>query len=300
MTTQSFASLKKQSAQQLASLTAELEKMTPAGRSDDDRFWKPTTGKDGNGYAVIRFLPAPPNENVPFVRLWNHAFQGPTGGWYIENSLTTLGKDDPVSQMNQELWATGTKENQAIVRSRKRRLSFFSNIYVVKDPANPENEGKVFLFRYGKKIFDMISRATAPEFEDEQAFNPFDMWAGANFKMKMRTVDGYVNYDLSEFAAPGPLLEDDKQLEQVWNSQYSLQELVSPDKFKSYDQLKERLVRTLGLGADLPQTSSRAAASRDEDVIQTPQPSKRVEQKSSVTDDDDIDFEALRRLVEDE
>ena len=244
----SFSNLKKQSS--LGSLTAKLvsqvEKMNKGSNGVDDRLWKPEVDKAGNGYAVIRFLPAPDGEDLPWAKLYTHAFQA-SGGWYIENSLTTLGQKDPVSEHNSQLWNSGVDSDKEIARKQKRKLSYYSNVYVVKDPSNPANEGKVFLFRYGKKIFDKITAAMQPEFEDEQAINPFDFWAGANFKIKIKKVAGYWNYDSSEFAAPAPLLDDDDAMEAVWKQEYSLAELIAPDQFKSYEDLKKRLDYVLGL-----------------------------------------------------
>ena len=243
----SFASLKKQS--KLGSLTAklvkEVEKMNNTGGQGDDRLWKLEVDKGGNGYAVIRFLPAPDGEDLPFVKLYSHAFQGP-GGWYIENSLTTLGQKDPVSEFNSQLWNNGTDAGKDTARRQKRKLTYISNIYVVKDPANPENEGKVFLYKYGKKIFDKLTAAMQPEFEDEEAIDPFDFWQGANFKLKAKNVAGYRNYDSSEFAATSALLKDDDAMEDIWKKEYSLAELVAADQFKSYDELKTRLGYVLG------------------------------------------------------
>ena len=211
----SFADLKKQS--KLGSLTSklvkEVEKMNTTSGGEDDRLWKPELDKTGNGFAVIRFLPAPEGEELPWAKMYSHAFQGP-GGWYIENSLTTVGQKDPVSEYNRELWNTGTETNKETVRKQKRKLSYYSNIYVVKDPVNPQNEGKVFLFKYGKKIFDKVMASMQPEFEDETPINPFDFWQGANFKLKIRKVDGYWNYDKSEFESVSPLLDDDDALEE--------------------------------------------------------------------------------------
>ena len=242
----SFANLKKQS--KLGSLTAklvkEVEKLNTNGGSDD-RLWKLDVDKSGNGYAVIRFLPAPDGEDLPFVKLYSHAFQGP-GGWYIENSLTTLGQKDPVSEFNTQLWNNGTDAGKETARKQKRKLTYISNIYVVKDPANPENEGKVFLYKYGKKIFDKLTAAMQPEFEDEEAIDPFDFWQGANFKLKAKNVAGYRNYDSSEFTATTPLLDDDDALEALWKKEYSLAEIVANDQFKSYDELKTRLSYVLG------------------------------------------------------
>jgi len=243
----SFKDLKKQS--KLGSLTAklvkEVEKMNNNGASGDERTWKLDVDKSGNGYAVIRFLPAPENEDLPFVKLYSHAFQGP-GGWYIENSLTSLGQKDPVSEYNTQLWNNGTDAGKETARKQKRKLTYMSNIYVVKDPTNPENEGKVFLFKYGKKIFDKLTAAMQPEFEDEEAIDPFDFWQGANFKLKAKNVAGYRNYDSSEFAAVTPLLDDDDALEGLWKKQYSLAEIVAADQFKSYEDLKKRLEYVLG------------------------------------------------------
>ena len=242
-----FSDLKKQSS--LGSLTSklvkEVEKMNNTGSSTDDRLWKPEMDKSGNGYAVIRFLPAPDGEDLPWVKLFSHAFQGP-GGWYIENSLTTLNQKDPVSELNRELWNSGSEKDKETVRKQKRKLSFYANIYVVKDPANPQNEGKVFLYKFGKKIFDKIMDVMQPEFEDETPINPFDFWQGANFKLKLVKKDGYWNYDKSEFDRPGPLLEDDDALEAVWKKQYSLTAITASDQFKSYDELKKRLDYVLG------------------------------------------------------
>jgi len=244
----SFAELKKQS--RLGNLTAklvkEVEKMNKTSSMGDDRFWKIERDKSGNGYAVIRFLPSPQGEEDPYVQVWSHAFQGP-GGWYIENSLTTLGRKDPLGELNTQLWATGNKSDQEVVRQRKRKLSYYSNIYVVKDPAHPENEGKVFLFKYGKKIFEKISSALKPEFEDESPTDAFDLWTGANFKLKVRMADGYPNYDKSEFETPSVLGGfEDEDLEELWKKCNSLKEFVSPENFKSYDQLKTRLDTVLG------------------------------------------------------
>ena len=243
----SFADLKKQS--KLGSLTQklvkEVEKMNNNGGSGDDRLWKLEVDKGGNGYAVIRFLPAPNGEDLPFVKLYSHAFQGP-GGWFIENSLTTLGQKDPVSEYNSLLWNNGTDAGKDAARKQKRKLTYISNIYVVKDPANPQNEGKVMLYKYGKKIFDKITAAMQPEFEDEEAIDPFDFWQGANFKLKAKNVAGYRNYDSSEFAAQSALLDDDDAMEAIWKKQYSLSEIVAADQFKTYDELKTRLDSVLG------------------------------------------------------
>ena len=207
----------------------------------DDRLWKPELDKSGNGYAVIRFLPAVEGEDMPWAKVYNHAFQGPTGQWYIENSLTTIGQKDPVSEMNSAYWNTGIESDKEIARKQKRKLQYFSNIYVVSDSKHPENEGKVFLFRYGKKIFDKIMASMQPEFEDETPVNPFDFWEGANFKLKIRKVAGYWNYDSSEFEKPSAIFDNDAQIEEVWKTQYALAEYSAPTNFKSYEELKARL-----------------------------------------------------------
>ena len=230
----------------------------------DDRLWKPTMDKTGNGYAVIRFLPAVEGEDMPQSKVWNHAFQGPTGQWYIENSLTTLGQNDPVSEMNSAYWNSGVESDKEIARRQKRKLQYFANIYVVQDPANPQNEGKVMLYRFGKKIFDKCMEAMQPAFQDESPVNPFDFWEGANFKLKLRKVDGYWNYDKSEFEAPSALFDDDDKLEETWKTQYPLSEFTSASNFKSYDELKKRLdmvlagTTTVGNAAEVMEDAPKA------------------------------------------
>jgi len=257
--------MKKSRGAQLEKITQQLTKLNnpEGGGGADDRFWKPDVDKAGNGYAVIRFLPAPGDEDVPFVRIWDHGFQGP-GGWYIEKSLTTLGQKDPVSEYNSELWNSGIDANKDLVRKQKRRLGFISNIYVVKDPSHPENEGKVFLYQYGKKIFDKLNAAMHPEFQDEEPINPFDLWTGANFKLKIRNVEGYRNYDSSAFDTAGPLFDEDDKLEAIWKSESSLQEFIDPKNFKSYEELKTKLHRVLGLaGSVKPRTTAESAPWED-------------------------------------
>ena len=242
----SFASLKKSSFQDLLAKADNLNK-SEAKSGPDERLWKPEVDKAGNGYAVIRFLPAPNGEDLPWAQVWTHAFQGP-GGWYIENSLTTLGKKDPVSDLNRELWNSGGEGSpqRSQARNQKRKLNYYSNIYVVKDSANPSNEGKVFLYRYGKKIFDKVMESMQPAFEDETPVNPFDLWKGADFKLKITKVAGFWNYDKSEFDAPAVLGDlSDKELEGIWQQEHSLSAYTADDQFKSYEELKERLDRTL-------------------------------------------------------
>ena len=299
---ESFSALKRQRTSSLERLTKEINKLAnkEGSSSADDRFWQPEVDKAGNGYAVIRFLPAPQNEELPWVRLWNHGFQGP-GGWYIENSLTTLNQPDPVSEMNTKLWNSGNDKDKDIVRQRKRRLTYIANIYIVKDPAHPENEGKVFLYKFGKKIFDKINEKMNPQFEDETPTNPFDLWAGANFKLKIRKVEGYRNYDKSEFEDPAPLSDDDDNMEALWKTQYSLSEMVAPDKFKSYDELKRKLDKVLSEFSsprrndetdDMPfEKTSRLAASPS--VGKTASAPKTIK-----SDDDDLEF--FNKLAEDD
>ena len=241
----SFADLKKKSGS-FEKLQTELEKVNnPVTSFADDRFWKPELDKSGNGYAIIRFLPQPTGEDLPWCKIWSHAFNGP-GGWYIENSLTTLNKKDPISEYNTELWNSGVEANKDIARKQKRILKYYSNVLVVNDPKHPENEGKVFLYRFGKKIFDKISEAMNPAFDDEEALNPFDFWKGANFKLKVRKVDGFWNYDKSEFEATSKLLDgDDERLEETYGKLFSLTQVLSEDNFKSYDELKEKFNRVV-------------------------------------------------------
>jgi len=250
----SFKDLKKNRISNLESLSKQVEKLAEKPSYGDDRIWKCERDKSGNGYAVIRFLPASNNEDVPWVQMWSHGFKGP-GGWYIENSLTTLGKDDPVSKANTALWNSGIESDKNIARDRKRKLSYYSNILVLEDSANAENEGKVFLFRYGKKIFEKITSVMNPEFKDETPLNPFDFWEGANFKLKIRQVEGYANYDKSEFAGQSKLFDgDDAKCEAIWKQQYALQELVSADNFKSYQELEARFNTVVGSSSDFEET----------------------------------------------
>ena len=266
----------------------------------DDRFWTPTVDKAGNGYAVIRFLPAPPNEDVPFVRLFDHGFQGP-GGWYIENSLTTLGKPDPVSEYNSKLWNSGIEANKEIARKQKRRLHFIANVYVVQDSGNPDNEGKIFLYKFGKKIFDKLNEAMNPQFADEEAVNPFDLWEGANFKLKIRNVEGYRNYDKSEFDKPGPLSKDDAELENIWKKEHSLQSFLDPSNFKSYDELKTKLMKVLA--EDIGSTRAAAAKkAEDEELPWDEEPAPKAKsapapKQAAVEDDDDESLEFFKNLA---
>jgi hypothetical protein len=289
----SFANLKRNSSQ-FDKLTKAVESVNnqsvEAGSKEDTRFWQPEVDKAGNGMAVIRFLPAPSidgEDGLPWVRVFNHGFQGP-GGWYIENSLTTLNQKDPVSEYNSTLWNSGIEANKEIARKQKRKLTYIANILVISDPANPSNEGQIKLYKFGKKIFDKISEAMNPEFADETPVNPFDMWEGANFKLKIRNVEGYRNYDKSEFADKSALFEgDDSKLEELWKQEYSLKEFLEPKQFKSYEVLKARLDKVLGFdgGAVAPKTKAEdASVSRklsDDDL-------ERIDRKSVA--DDDLDY----------
>ena len=301
----SFANLKR-SRSNFDKLTKELEKVaTPTTRqnlSQDDRFWKPELDKSGNGYAVIRFLPQIEGEELPWARVWSHAFQGP-GGWYIENSLTTLGQKDPVSEENTKLWNSGSDADKEIARKRKRKLSYFTNILIVSDPKHPEHEGKTFLYKFGKKIFDKITEAMKPEFEDEKAINPFDFWDGANFKLKIRKVDGYWNYDKSEFENTSKLKGTDDEIEQIWKGQKPLKEFSAPSNFKSYDDLKAKFEKTVyGTGKsetadqiDIPPVS--AAVEEVSEQVKVDIPSTPVATPSNADEDDTMNY--FSKLVND-
>jgi len=284
-------------------LMKEVDKISqPAGgdRKEDDRFWQPTVDKAGNGYAVIRFLPPPQGEELPWVRVWNHGFQGPTGKWYIENSLTTLGKPDPVSELNNELWNSGSEANKEIARKQKRRLSYICNVLVISDPSNPANEGQVRLFKFGKKIFDKIKDVMQPQFQDEEPLNPFDFWKGADFKLKIRNVEGYRNYDKSEFASVSELYDgDEAKIEKVWSAEHSLADFLSDRHFKSYEELKRKLEQVLNAtgtvsraeAADLDQPRA-AAASKS-----AAKPAAKAEPEF---DDDDDSMSYFAKLASDD
>ncbi len=287
-----FSNLKKSSGN-LDKLSKAIEQLNApqGGRdADSDNFWRPETDKVGNGYAVIRFLPAPAvdgDDGLPWVKMYNHGFQGP-GGWYIENSLTTLNQADPVGEYNTQLWNSGLEANKEIARKQKRRLNYISNVLVLEDPKHPENEGKVFLFRFGKKIFDKLTEAMNPQFADEKPVNPFDMWAGANFKLKIRKVEGYANYDKSEFESASAIYDDDDKLEALWKKELSLKEHVSPEKFKSYDELKGKMNKVLGLDGYVAQarsTAESATVSAPRGQGQMPEPAVEVvKPKASISD----------------
>ena len=290
----SFSDLKEK-AGNFEKLQAELEKVNnPVTSFADDRFWKPDLDKSGNGYAVIRFLPQPSGEDLPWCKIWSHAFNGP-GGWYIENSLTTLQKKDPVSEYNTELWNSGVEANKDVARKQKRILKYYSNVLVVSDPKHPENEGKVFLYRFGKKIFDKISEVMNPQFDDESPMNPFDFWEGANFKLKVRKVDGFWNYDKSEFEAAAALLEgNDTQLEEVYGKLYSLKQFLTEDNFKSYDELKEKFNRVV-TGSSVTGTVEKFTAQKK--PVET---APVVEDTTPTKSDDDETLSYFAKLADDD
>jgi hypothetical protein len=301
-----FADLKKQS--KLGSLTEklvkEVEKMNSSGSSSDERVWKLDCDKSGNGYAVIRFLPAPDGEDLPFVKVYSHAFQGP-GGWLIDNCLTSINQKCPVCEHNSGLWNNGTDAGKEVARKQKRKLTYVSNIYVVKDPANPSNEGKVFLFKYGKKIFDKITEAMQPEFEDESPIDPFDFWQGANFKLKAKNVAGYRNYDSSEFASQSALLNDDDALEAIWKKQYSLADFMSPSEFKTYEELKKRLSSVLGsknirIDEEVEEEDDYRGSTKElDDDLRSELSNLKPTRSAPVEDDDDDALSYFARLAED-
>jgi len=292
----SFSQLKKKSQANIDALSKEIDKISKGSESyKDDRFWSPERDKSGNGYAVIRFLPPAEGEDLPWARMFSHGFQG-KGGWFIENCPTTLGLPCPVCEGNNELWNSGVESDKEIARQRKRKLSYISNIYVVSDPANKQNEGKVFLYKYGKKIFDKISEKMKPQFEDESPMNPFDFWSGANFKLKIRTVQGYVNYDKSEFDSPEAFLEgNDKDLEKIWGMQYSLREFTNPSQFKSYEDLSSKLKQVLS-----GSTAGKASVAEEtESSFEKAFPSKPKKETFDSDEDDDA-MSYFEKLVDDE
>jgi hypothetical protein len=256
----------------------------------DDRFWRPEQDKSGNGFAIIRFLPTVDGEDVPWAKVYNHAFQGP-GGWYIENSLTTIGQKDPVGELNNQLWNSGLESDKDLARVRKRKLTYISNVYIVSDPANPQNEGKIFLYKYGTKIFEKIQEAMKPEFNDEEPINPFDFWKGANFRIKIRKVGGFTKYDKSEFDSQTVLFDDDAKLEKIWKSQYPLLPFLDSSNFKSYDELKARMQEVLGgdVRATAPNSTKTAEDVADEMVEKKPS----LKSKKPVEEDVDDESDAL-------
>lgn len=296
----SFANLKRNSSSSLEMVAKAAVTMNSNNQNNDsNEYWKPTIDKAGNGYAIIRFLPTPPqdgDEGLPFVKYWDHGFQGP-GGWYIQKSLTSIGSADPVSERNSVLWQSGIESDKEIARKQKRRLHYVSNIYVVKDSGNPENEGKTFKYEYGKKIFEKITGAMNPQFEDEVAFDPFNLWNGANFKLKIRKVDGYQNYDLSEFDKPAPLSTSDDELELVWKSEYSLKDILDPKNFKTYEELERLMNKALGLN-NVTNKSANVAESRKMENIASKE--KEIEQTFTDTLDDEGVEDYFAELLSDD
>lgn len=285
-----FKDLKNNRRADFEKLQKQIDETTKGSYGKDTRFWTPTTDKAGNGFAVIRFLAPPPNEEASFVRLFEHAFKGPTGQWYIENSRTTIGEKDPVGEMNSVLWnSTDSDESpeRKQARAQKRKLSYIANVLVIKDSNAPENEGKVLLYKFGKKIWDKIQGVMYPEFEDEEGFNPFDMWEGANFKLKIRQVEGYRNYDKSEFDKPEPLSDDDDKIESIWKQEHSLQEFIAPDKFKSYEELEKQLHKVLGTQQAGSAAPSRAKSAEElPEKGYTPRAARPAREESSHDNDD--------------
>jgi len=282
-----FSKMKKSSGN-LDKLKTAVEALNASseGSSDKERFWRPEVDKAGNGMATIRFLPASPadgEDGLPWVKIFGHGFQGP-GGWLIDNCLTTKNQQCPVCEHNSTLWNSGIEANKEIVRKQKRKLNYIANVYIVSDPKHPENEGKVMLFKFGKKIFDKITEAMNPQFEDESPINPFDLWKGANFKLKIRKVEGYQNYDKSEFESASALLNDDDELEKVWKSQYALSDLVADKEFKTYDVLKDRLEKVLGLNGEKPVT--RTTVEQMKSAPKKP----AAEPDMAIPDDDDLSY----------
>ena len=266
----------------------------------DERIWKPTVDKAGNGYAVLRFLPASEGAELPWVRYWDHGFKGPTGLWYIENSLTSIGQTDPVGELNSRLWNTGNDSDKEKARAQKRRLHYVTNILVLQDPSNPVNEGKVFLYKFGKKIFDKIMDSMQPEFADEEPVNPFDFWEGADFKLKIRNVEGYRNYDKSEFSSPSALYEgEDTRLESVYNQLHDLSEFTNPSNYKSYDELKAKLVKVLGEEATAGAYTVRQEMQINEPVS-TPEPQKLEPVSADQLSDEDDTMSYFAKLANDE
>jgi hypothetical protein len=295
----SFADLKKNRAQSMSAILASAEKASTTGEKKsytDERLWQPSVDKSGNGYAVIRFLPAAKGEDLPWVRYWTHGFQGPTGRWYIENSLTSIGKSDPVAELNSKLWNSGLESDKERVREQKRKLHYVANVLIISDPANPANDGQVRLFKFGKKIFDKILDLMQPQFQDEKPVNPFDFWEGADFKLKIRNVEGYRNYDKSEFAAAAPLFGgDEAKLETIYNKLHPLKEFIDPTNYKSYEELSRKLAEVLGETGQ-PMTTAERVELADKQTeapapraAAAPQARTAVPRTAETSEDDDAD-----------
>ena len=295
----SFANLKRNRTD-LSSLVQAAEK-AGGGQTQrpgqDPRMWQPTRDKAGNGYAVIRFLPGVDDAGTPWARYWDHGFKGPTGQWYIENSLTSIGQPDPVGELNSRLWNSGNDADKETARAQKRRLHYVTNVLVVSDPSAPHNEGKVMLYKFGKKIFDKLMDVMQPSFADETPVNPFDMWEGADFKLKIRNVEGYRNYDKSEFASASPLMEgDDSKLESVFNGLHELSEFNDPKNYKSYDELKAKLMRVLGEREQMG-APTMAQESMMNEPVATPMPTPVQEPITADTMDGDDTMSYFAKLA---
>jgi len=285
-----FNDLKKKSKSGIDDLIKKMEDQTKTKDYKDDRFWRPEQDKSGNGFAIIRFLPPVDGEDVPWVKMYNHAFQG-TGGWYIENSLTTLGQKDPVGELNNQLWNSGLESDKDLARVRKRKLTYIANVYIVSDPSNPQNEGKVFLYKFGTKLFEKIQEAMKPEFNDEEPINPFDFWKGANFRIKIRKVGGYTNYDKSEFDSASPLFDDDAKMEKIWKAQHALLPLVDASNFKTYEELKTRLYEVLG--GDIRGTAPNSTKTAEDVSGELTEKKPNLKSKKPVEEDVDDESDAL-------
>ena len=284
--------LRKMRSQDFSKIAGEFEKIanpqTETKSYADDRFWRLEGDKAGNGTATLRFLPRVEGDELPWVRIFSHGFQGPTGKWYIENSLTTLGENDPVGELNTQLWNSGSEANKEIARKQKRKLSFIANVLIVSDPKHPENEGKVFLFKFGKKIFDKIMDKARPTFEDEKPVNVFDLWEGANFKLRMRKKDGYANYDESGFSEPVAVSDDEEKLLGIVNAQHKLSEFTDRKNFKSYDELKKKLNEVLSGDSFASKSAAEIAEQEDRPVASAPKvASKPAPKMPEINDDDD-------------
>jgi len=291
-----FANLKRSSGnmEKLAKAVEAMSAGTDTGEKSD-KFWRPEVDKAGNGMATFRFLPAPAvdgDDALPWVKMFSHGFQGP-GGWLIDNCLTTKNQQCPVCEHNSTLWNSGIEANKEVVRKQKRKLNYIANVYIISDPKHPENEGQIKLFKFGKKIFDKITEAMNPAFEDETAINPFDLWTGANFKLKIRKVEGYQNYDKSEFEAPSALSKDDDKLEKIWKNEHSLKELTADKEFKSYDDLKGRLDKVLGLNGETIKPKTTVEQLKSAPKV------KEVESDITATSSDEDDMAYFASLADD-
>ena len=295
----SFSDYLKNRESAMENIVSSIKKeISNESRGDDDRIWKPKMGTDNTGYAVVRFLPGTDPSKTPFVKMYDHGFTGPSGRWYIENSLTTIGQKDPVSEYNSRLWNNGTEAGKEQARKQKRRTSYYANVLVIKDPANPQNEGKVKLYKFGQKIFDKVMGAMQPEFADEEPLNPFDLFEGANFRIKIKMVAGYWNYDASDFERPSPLSEDESKMEQVFNAQHDVHELIATDKFKSYEELQQKLNDVLGEGPTQQertverQVEATETKSEFDDYFKADSKPTSEGSTSSASSDDDEDLES--------